>query len=58
MSKPSREKVIFSNIRTCPYCNSQDIETEYCINEDKYKVHCVACGRYGYMVGDFKGDKR
>ena len=35
-----------SNAYTCPYCNSQDIVTEYHLKTGTLKVVCRSCHRY------------
>jgi len=41
----AKEKLTFSNIRTCPHCNSQNIRTEYEFRTNTYIIYCMGCGR-------------
>ncbi len=47
-----KEELTFSNIRTCPYCNSQNVRTEYELKTNTYIIHCMGCKRTGKEKGE------
>lgn len=41
-----------TNVETCPYCNSQNIITEYDLKRDIYIIFCGDCGKQREAKGE------